>query len=831
MPLVDIRQLRNLKTDDMTVFMSDLPIEPLLPEIAATLKARQRLILGAPPGAGKTTRVPLALAGLIDGFEALPGKIVMLEPRRIAARMAAQRMAQTIGEKLGGRVGLSTRVDRKVSKDTVVEVITDGLFTRRLLADPELSGVSAVIFDEIHERSLSADLGLTLALEVQGALRDDLHLLAMSATLDTEGIAAKIDAPVIESAGRQYPIETRYVGRNQDRLEDQMARAIERAVRETEGSILAFLPGAGEIRRTAERLAHLSDILIAPLFGALSPQDQDAAIKPSATGHRKIVLATDIAESALTIEGVSVVVDSGYARVPRYVPGGMSTELQTVRAARANVDQRRGRAGRLGPGICYRLWDEAESRGLTAAPEPEIQNADLSGLMLTLAEWGETKPETLNWLTPPAPGRLKAARHDLVSLGAIDPSGGLTPAGQKMTKLPLAPRLAALIVGAKSPEETALAAEIAALISERGMGGNSADLTERLQRFQKDRGGRAENLRRQAARWSGGGKSGGDAGDILARGWPDMIARKRPGTTAQYLLSSGRAGQVDETSPLAKSEWLIVADMVGGAKSARITLAAAINEPQAIKHGAVETREDAQFDPAKGSFKARKVKALGAIILSEQPLPKPSVEVANAAFLKHISEQGFAPTGLEDLVRTHLARVSALRDVYGDPWPETSLEALVETGSDWLGPVLSHQSFTMPTPAMIGTALKAQLAWPLPQDLDQKAPLAITLPSGRKARIDWLDERSPLIECKAQELYGAKQHLSVADGRVPVTLQILSPGGKPVATTRDLPGFWQGGYLDMAKDMRGRYPKHDWPDDPSAARPHAGMTKARLAKR
>ena len=814
----------------MTVFMSDLPIEPLLPEIAATLKAKQRLILGAPPGAGKTTRVPLALAGLIEGFEALPGKIIMLEPRRIAARMAAQRMAQTLGEPLGKRIGLSTRVDRKTSKDTIVEVVTDGLFTRRLLNDPELTGISAVIFDEIHERSLSADLGLALALEVQGALRDDLHLLAMSATLDTAAMANKLDAPVIESEGRQYPVETRYLGRRQDRLEDQMARAIERAVRETDGSILAFLPGAGEIRRTAERLSHLNDVLVAPLFGALSPQDQDAAIRPCSEGHRKVVLATDIAESALTIEGVSVVVDSGYARVPRYVPGGLSTALQTVRAARANVDQRRGRAGRLGPGTCYRLWDEAETRGLTAAPEPEIQNADLSGLLLTLADWGETNPEALNWLTSPPPGRLKAARQDLLALGALEESGGLTKTGREMTKLPLSPRLAALIVRAETEPERALAAQVAALISERGIGGNSADLVERLARFQSDRSRRAETLRQQASRWTGNAKASGNVAEILARGWPDMIARKRPGSNTQYVLASGRAGQIDDSSPLAKSDWLIVADMVGSAKTARITLAAALDETLARSIGQEETRETADFDPAKGTFKARRVKALGAIILSEQPLPKPSPEAANDAFLEHIEAEGFVPTGLEDAVRTICARTAMLRGLLGDAWPEWSVDQLAKTVRDWLTPMLSNGSFTMPTPAKLGDALKAQLEWPLPQELDQLAPLSVELPSGRKARIDWLDERAPLIECKAQELYGASAHIALAGGRLPLTLQILSPGGKPVATTQDLPGFWTGGYRDMVKDMRGRYPKHDWPDDPASAKPHAGMTKARLAK-
>ncbi len=810
--------------------MDALPIETLLPEIADTLRARRRLILGAPPGAGKTTRVPLALAGLIEGFAAYPGKIVMLEPRRIAARMAAQRMAQTLGERLGQRIGLATRVDRQVSRDTVVEVITDGLFTRRLLNDPELNGVSAVIFDEIHERSLSADIGLALAQESQGALREDLHLLAMSATLDTDTMARQLDAPVIVSEGRQYPVETRYLGRTRERLEDQMARAIERAIRETDGSVLAFLPGAGEIRRTAERLSLPADILIAPLFGALSPKQQDEAIQPCGTGRRKVVLATDIAESALTIDGVSVVVDSGYARVPRYVPGGLSTELQTMRAARANVDQRRGRAGRLGPGICYRLWDEAETRGLTPAPEPEIQNADLSGLVLTLADWGETEPQRLNWLTLPPKGRLAAAQRDLLGLGAITETGTLTPKGRAMSRLPLAPRLAALIIGAETDGEKARAAQIAALVSERGIGGNSADLADRLARFEAEGSARAKKLRAQAARWGGANAPAGDAASLLAKGWPDMIARRRSPGSSQYLLANGRGGQVDETSPLAKSDWLVVADMAGSAKAARITLAAVIDEATATRHGQLEIRDEADFDPAKGTFKARRVSALGAIILSEQPLPKPSPDAARTAFLTHLQTDGFAPTGLDRPVKAVLARLQALNAAFGDPWPLWSLTELQAQVFDWLGPVLGQGSFTMPKPAMLADALKARLDWPLPQELDRKAPRRLKLPSGRDAPIDWLSDRAPLIECKAQELYGAAQHPCVADGRLPVTLQILSPGGKPVATTQDLPGFWSGGYRDMAKDMRGRYPKHDWPDDPATAKPHAGMTKARLAR-
>lgn len=817
-------------TEDMTENMSDLPIEPILAEISATLRAHTRLILGAPPGAGKTTRVPLALAGLIDGFDRFPGKIVMLEPRRIAARMAATRMAQTLGEKLGGRVGLSTRVDRKVSKETQIEVITDGLFTRRILADPELDGIGVVIFDEIHERSLSADLGLALALESQQVLRDDLHILAMSATLDTADMARKLDAPVVESEGRQFPIDTRYLGRTQDRLEDQTARAIERASRETDGSILAFLPGAGEIRRTAERLKVDQDILIAPLFGAMSPQAQDEAIRARQDGGRKIVLATDIAESALTIDGVSVVVDAGYARVPRYVPGGVSTELQTVRAARANVDQRRGRAGRLGPGVCYRLWDEAETRGLTAAPDPEIRQADLSGLVLALAEWGERDANALTWLTAPPPGRLRAAAQELTSLGALDETGGLTAKGAAMSKLPMAPRLAALIVGAKGAPEKALAARIAALVSERGIGGASPDLSERLARFDQDRGPRATQLRRQAKRWGGEADPSGAVAEVLAAAWPNMIARKRRGTQDQYLLASGRAGQVDAHSSLAKSDWLVVADMVGGAKSARITLAVPLAETAALSLGQVETRDEADFNPKTKQFNARRVKAIGAITLNEQPLPKPSTEIARAAFLRHLEMEGFAPTDLDTPIRELMARIAALRDVFGAPWPDWSMDSLQAQVGTWLGPVLTQDPFKVPDPNLVRDALKSRLEWPLPQDLDKKAPVRVPLPSGRKATIDWLDERAPLVECKAQELYGAFSHVTVADGRIAVTLQILSPGGKPVATTQDLPGFWAGGYRDMVKDMRGRYPKHDWPDDPANAKAHAGLTKARLAR-
>ena len=809
--------------------MPDLPIEPLLGEISATLRAKGRLILAAPPGAGKTTRVPLALAGLIEGFKALPGKVVMLEPRRLAARMAAERMAATLGEKTGGRIGLATRIERKVSKDTVIEVITDGLFTRRLLADPGLEGVSAVIFDEIHERSLNADLGLALALETQAVFRDDLHILAMSATLDTEKMANRLDAPVIESEGRQYPVETKYLGRTRERIEDQMAAAIEKAVRAESGSILAFLPGAGEIRRTAERLSSLPDnVSVHPLFGALSPKEQDEAVRPAGEGQRKVVLATDIAESALTIDGVHVVVDSGLARVPEFDPASGTQALRTIRAAKANVDQRRGRAGRLGPGVCYRLWDEEETRGLVAAPTPEIQNADLSGLLLALAEWGEDDPYRLTWLDAPPRGRLEAAREMLVAYGALDAAGKLTDRGKRMAALPLDPKYASLVASAETEGERALAAEIAALASEAGVGGSSASLADRLAGFRRDTSPRAKALKRQADRWAKGGQPSGDPAALLARAWPGQIARRREGSATSYLLANGRAGEISADDPLAKSTWLVVADMVGAAGRARITLAAPTSETVVLALHPPVTEEWASFDPASKGFKGRRVKAVGRIVLSETPLPQPSGEAARTAFLDFIGENGFEAAGLGAPVRTFLARLRLLHDAFGEDWPAMTEAGLRQTVQDWLVPALGGGKFQMPSDGTVTNALKQWLGWPKAQEIDELAPMAITLPSGRNAGVDYLDDNAPLVEAKAQELYGLTRQPAVAGGRVPVTLQLLSPAGRPIAVTKDISGFWSGGYADMAKDMRARYPKHDWPEDPANAKPHAGMTKKRL---
>lgn len=806
-----------------------LPIDDVLAEVCAALRDGRRLVLAAPPGAGKTTRVPLALAGLMDHAASTDGRILLLEPRRVAARMAAMRMAKSLAEPLGQTIGLTTRVDRKVSAATRIEVITDGLFTRRILSDPEMTGVGAVIFDEFHERRLNADLGLALALEAQGVLSPDLRLLVMSATLDTARVAEAIDAPVIESAGRQFEVETRYLGRSADRIEDRMAAAIGRALREEDGSILAFLPGAREITRVAERLEVLpAGCVVAPLFGALSPGEQDAAVSPPMPGSRKIVLATDIAESALTIEGVTIVIDSGLSRVAEDGAGGLGQRLTTTKASRASVDQRRGRAGRTAPGVCYRLWDEAATRGLVAAPQPEILSSDLSGLVLALAEWGERDAGNLTWLDAPPAGKLKAATDMLLKLGALDDSGGLTELGTEMARLPLSPRLAALVAGAGSPGERALAAEIAALAGERGIGGNSADIRDRLARFRADKSPRARTLQQQARTWGKGAAPQGDAAHLLANAWPDQVARARPGSAGVYLMASGRAASLPETDSLAKSEWLVVADLGGASGQARITLAAPLSQADALAWGGVTLEERADFDPKTARFTARRVRAMGAIVLSQAPLPKPAPKVAARAMLDAVLAEGFDAIGAGHVVDETLGRVGVLeRAGLVEPTGITKT-GLCDSAGEWLMPLLKRQGARVPSDGNVRDALVDSFDWQLQDALRLYAPRSLTLPSGQTALVDYVDPRAPLVSARAQAFYGLATHPSIASGRVPVTVELLSPGMKPAATTQDLPRFWGNGYRDMAKDMRGRYPKHDWPEAPATARPHEGRTKKRL---
>lgn len=811
--------------------MSALPIDDVLPAIRAALDRENKLVIAAPPGAGKTTRVPIAL---LDEAWLAGKRILLLEPRRIAARMAADRMAAILKEKTGGRIGLSTRVDRKVSAATRIEVVTDGLFTRRLLNDPELADVGAVIFDEFHERSLNIDIGLALALDMQAGLRPDLKIVLMSATLDTKRTAARIGAATVESEGRLFPVETIYTGKTDERIEKRAERVIRRALYDQRGSILVFLPGMGEIARTAELLHDVSsDVTIAPLYGALAPAEQDRAVAPAPPGHRKVVLATDIAESSLTIEGVHTVIDSGLSRVADYADyDGGGAVLVTRRAARANVDQRRGRAGRLGPGVCYRLWDEEATRGLSAEPQPEILAADLSGLLLALAEWGERDPQNLVWIDPPPPGRIAQARERLFALGAIDAVGALTPRGRAIASLPLEPRLAAMIVSAQTDAEKSLAAEIAIIVSERGLGGDSADLRDRVARFRKDNSARAAALRKQAARWTKDVAPApiSEAGKVIAGASPLSIARARdePG---QFLLAGGRAAFLDPASPLAAETWIAVSAMTGSAAKARITGAAPLSEADALSLGVVETVEIAEFDTARKSFRAKRVKRLGAIVLSQTPLAAPSGGATRTALLNAIRALGFEAVGDVEAIRETQARLALLHNEIGPAWPLLDDNTLIERADEWLTPLLGDP----PSMANAGAdRLRRGMLSLIDADaarrLDRYAPRTIDTPTGRALAIDYRREGGPLIEARVQEFYGLSKHPAIAEGKIPLVVSLLSPARRQIALTKNLPDFWRGGYRDMAKDMRSQYPKHDWPENPAAAPAHAGKTKAALKR-
>ncbi len=650
--------------------------------------------------------------------------------------------------------------------------------------------------------------------------------MLMSATLPGNLTQAFFDAPVVESLGRAHAVETRYLGYEpRQRLEDQVAAAIRQALREETGSILAFLPGIAEIQRTADRIGPVAEnVHITPLYGALSPQEQNEAIAPPAKGIRKIVLATDIAESALTIEGVRVVVDSGFARVPRFDLQLGASRLETVRLAVANADQRRGRAGRTGPGVCYRLWREAEMRGFAAAPSPEIDNADLTGLALDLARWGAKSPAGLRWLNPPRDAAWRHARTVLIKGGAMTEAGELTALGKHMGDLALPPRLALMVLRAAGIGEAMLAAEIAALMSERELGGRSADIDERLVRFRTENGQRARAMRDLARRWAksagGDSPSGASSGAILALGYPERIARARGGAPGRFVLSGGRGAMLDETDPLAREPWLSVADMTGAGPDLRITLAARLTEEDALASGGVETTEEARYDPATRRIRARRTRRIGAIILEETPLPSPSPGLVRQGLLEAVREEGFGilPASVE--IGQLIARVDLLHAAFGAPWPAGFGDVLKDRLDDWLGPLLeSATSLDALDPVLLRQAAAEVLGWPLTRELVRLAPVNWMTPAGRRAEIDYTAEGGPRAECKVQEAYGLTTHPAVADGRIALTLALLSPAQRPVALTRDLPAFWRGGYLDMRKDMRGRYPKHDWPDDPASATP------------
>jgi ATP-dependent helicase HrpB len=812
-------------------FDTPLPIDAVLHDLSRALAENNAAVLVAPPGAGKTTRVPLAL--LDEAWVGLK-KIIVLEPRRIAARASAERMAKTLGERVGDTVGYRVRFGSKVSRATRIEVVTEGIFSRQILDDPELTGVAAVLFDEFHERSLDADLGLALARDAQTGLREDLRILVMSATLDGARVAKLLgDAPVIASEGRAYPVETRYLGRKPDApLERQMADAIAMALRADPGSVLAFLPGAAEIRRTQNFLSeriHDAGIEIVPLFGALDAAVQDRAIQPAPKGRRKVVLATSIAETSLTIEGVRIVVDSGVARAPRYEPDIGLTRLETVRASRAAVDQRRGRAGRTEPGVCYRLWDEPQTASLMAYTQPEILSADLSSLVLDLAQWGVSDPATLAFLdSPPAPA-LNEARTLLRELGALDGDGRITAEGKSLRALALPPRLARMIVDSHRLGAGLQAAEIAAVLTERGLGGDSVDLDARLDQFRRDRSQRAASARSLSERWASqvagteGASSSDDApstGVMLAFAFPDRVARNRGNGT--FVLANGRGAAVDQTSALARAPYIAVAELTGTAASGRILLAAPILQSDIELRFAdqIEGADEISFDRVSMALRARRKRTLHAITLSEAPLTlTPSAETAR------VLADGLIAAGLDRLpwskpLQQWRGRVMFLRKAEGEPWPDLSDDALAAQRETWLAPALFDKTSLKEFSAGdLSDALMALLPWELRARLEREAPTHFEAPTGTKLPIDYEAEQGPTIAVRLQELFGLTTHPSIAKGAAPLVLELLSPAHRPVQVTRDLPGFWRGSYAAVRSDLRGRYPRHPWPEDPASAMP------------
>ncbi|MFC5420628.1 ATP-dependent helicase HrpB [Bosea eneae] len=823
----------------MRAFDTALPIDAVLDALASSLRETPNAVLVAPPGAGKTTRVPLAL---LDQPWAEGGKLIVLEPRRLAARGAANRMAQTLGERVGETVGLRVRLGSKIGPKTRIEVVTEGVFARMILDDPTLDGVAAVLFDEFHERSLDADFGLALALDAQAGLREDLRILVMSATLDGARVAKLLgDAEVIESEGRAYPVETRYLGRDPlKRIEDQVTEAVLQALNEQAGSLLVFLPGQGEIRRVEERLREkIRDpaIEIAPLYGALDQSEQDRAVLPAPKGRRKVVLATSIAETSLTIEGVRVVIDSGLARVPLYEPDIGVTRLVTQRASRAACDQRRGRAGRTEPGICYRLWEEAGNGALEAFARPEILSADLAPLLLDCAAWGVSDPTTLAFLDPPPAPALKEAGTLLGDLDALDPDGRITEDGKALQVLPLPPRLAHMVVGAAHHRQAEPAALLAALLVERGLGGDAIDLSERLERFGRERGGRAADMRRLAEGWARQAASKVAAGTeqplspgfLLGLAFPDRVAKARQPGSGQYLLANGRGAALEPGQRLAREPYLVVGEMTGSAQQARILSAAAITEAEIAALAAsglirigLSERNETVFDRPARALRARAVRKYGALVLAERPLPV-EASAENAAVLA----KGIAALGIEMLpwskAQAQLRqRVAFLRAAEGEDagWPDLSDGGLAETVVDWLAPhIAGRNSLAAIAAGDLDTALSALLPWELKRRLDVEAPTHFTAPTGSQLAVDYGAEAGPTISVRVQELYGLAKHPSLAGGRVPLVLELLSPAHRPIQVTRDLPGFWCGSWAAVKSEMKGRYPRHPWPDDPAAAAP------------
>ncbi len=802
------------------------PIEAVLPDLAAVLGEHRRALLIAPPGAGKTTQVAPALLG----EEWCSGQILLLVPRRLAARAAAEFMAAALGESPGQTIGYATRLDSKVGKSTRAIAMTHGVFLSRIEADPDLAGVSAVLFDEVHERSLDNDLALALALDAAGALRPDLRLVAMSATLDLERFQKLLcNAPTIVSEGKSFPLDVRYVGRDAAApIEPQMASAIRAALAENPGSLLAFLPGVAEIERTADALGALPvNIELHRLHGGIEPSAQRAALAPPPPGKRKLVLATSIAESSVTLEDVRIVVDSGLARRPRYDRGAGLTRLVTERASRAAVTQRAGRAARQAPGVAIRLWEEAATASLPAHDPPEVLEADLSSLLLTSLLWGEPDPVRLPFLdAPPAPA-IDEARKRLASLGAIDTDGRVTDHGRAIAALPLEPRLAHMLIDAQQRGFAAAAADVAVLLTERGLGGKEPDVEVRWRRWRADRSQRAEAARRMAAGWCRRVGSEGAAaqdrhlGEALALAFPDRVARRRDSSGERWQSVGGRGFRLDAASPLARSAWLAVGEVAGHASGARILSAAAIDERDVVElFGArIETRHDAAFDAGTGSVTPIRSRRLGAIQLSSGPDPAPDQSAIEQALLDGVREHGLELLPWNDSARQLRHRAAFAHRV--DPTvPALENTMLIERLEEWLAPLLAgKRRLGDIAPDALASSVQQLVAYEAGRKLERLAPPEFASPAGSRHTIDYAAEGGPTVEVRAQALFGLSRHPTVANGTVPLTLSITSPADRPIQTTTDLPGFWAGSWRDVAKDMRGRYPKHPWPEDPASATP------------
>ena len=836
--------------------MNALPIDSVLPELRQALAARHEVVLEAPPGAGKTTRVPLAL---LDEPWLAGQSILMLEPRRLAARAAAERLAAELGEKVGETVGYRIRLDSKVGPNTRIEVVTEGILTRRLQDDPALDGVGLVIFDEFHERSLDADLALALTLNGRALLRDEpaLKVLVMSATLEGERLSALLDdAPVVRSEGRMFPVDIRW-GRPWQAgefIEPRVVQTVQQALADESGSLLVFLPGQAEIRRVAEQLgealAGRPETLICPLHGELDLDAQRAAIEPAPAGKRKVVLATNIAETSLTIDGVRVVVDAGFARVPRFDPGSGMTRLDTQRISRASATQRAGRAGRLEPGACYRLWSEAQHEQLPAYGTAEILQADLAGLALQLVRWG-VAPQELAWLDLPPAAAYAQALDLLERLGALASragGGSLTPHGQAMAEVPAHPRIAHLLLRGHALGLGALACDLAALLSERDiLRGNDADLHHRIallageQNAPRASRGAVQRVRQLSRQFKGYLRGPAREpvsdpdhprwlGGLLAFAYPDRIARQRRAGGGEYRLANGRAALFGEPDALMKEPWLVIADLGSrqGQREERIYLAAAL-EPalfESILAEQVSVHDELDWDEREGVLRAERQRKVGELVLASEALPSLDEEARSRALLGLVRRKGLELLPWTPELRQWQARVGLLRrlDMEGkgeSEWPDVSDAVLLDSLEDWLLPYLGKVSRLSHFANLeLAGILHAVLPWPLPQRLDELAPRTLQVPSGSNIRLDYT-EFPPVLAVRLQELFGLADTPRIANGRVAVKLHLLSPAQRPVQVTQDLANFWRSTYAEVKKDLKGRYPKHYWPDDPLIAEPTA----------